>query len=102
MLRSLTFAIGTVLGASGLSSAAAQQGGMLCGDRDQVLQNLEQGYSEAPVSMGLASNGSVIEVLASPKGTFTIIMTQPNGVTCLMVAGESWKHAPASLRESWT
>ena len=66
----------------------------MCAERRAVVENLEQTYSEAPVSMGLASNGAVIEVLASPSGSFTIILTQPNGLTCVMAAGEYWEDLP--------
>ena len=71
----------------------------MCGERARVLTNLAETYSEAPVSMGLASNGSVIEVLASPSGSFTIILTQPNGVACVMAAGESWENLPFRATE---
>ncbi len=69
----------------------------MCGERRAVVQNLEQTYSEAPVSIGLASNGAVIEVLASPSGSFTIILTRPNGLSCVMAAGESWEDLPKRL-----
>ncbi len=69
----------------------------MCGERRAVVANLEKTYSEAPVSIGLASNGSVIEVLASPTGTFTIILTRPNGLSCVMAAGESWEDLPKRL-----
>ena len=69
----------------------------MCAERRAVVENLEQTYSEAPVSMGLASNGAVIEVLASPSGSFTIILTQPNGLSCVMAAGENWEDLPKRL-----
>lgn len=66
-----------------------------CAEHSKVIANLEKTYSETPVSMGLASNGSLIEILASKNtGTFTIIMTLPNGVSCVMAAGESWEDLP--------
>jgi len=66
----------------------------ICGDHSEVVSKLEKGHSETPVSMGLASNGAVIEVFASDKGTFTIIMTLPTGMSCLMAAGEDWQDLP--------
>ncbi len=66
----------------------------MCGDRTEVVSKLKKGYSETPVSIGLASNGAVIEVFASTKGSFTIIMTRPNGLSCLMAAGDSWELLP--------
>ncbi len=74
----------------------------MCAERRAVVANLENTYSEAPVSMGLASNGSVIEVLASPSGSFTIILTQPNGLSCVMAAGESWEDLPKQLAGAHT
>ncbi len=84
-----------LIGWSAVSPPAQAQA--MCGERRTVIANLEKTYSEAPVSIGLASNGSVIEVLASPSGSFTIILTQPNGVACVMAAGENWENLPKRL-----
>ncbi len=73
----------------------AQQAMSLCTDRSEVLGHLATKYSEAPVAMGLANNGGVIEVLTSGSGTsWTIIITMPNGVSCMLAAGESWERLP--------
>ncbi len=67
----------------------------ICTARTEVLEHLGSNYSEAPVAMGLANNGGVIEVLSSGTGdTWTIIITMPNGVTCLLATGESWESLP--------
>lgn len=69
----------------------------VCGERGEVAGKLKEKYKEAPVSMGLSNSGSVVEVFASKTGTFTIVMTHPNGIACLMAAGENWEEAiPAS------
>ena len=62
----------------------------MCGDRKAVLDNLEETYSEVPEDRGLASNGSVIELVVSPSGSFTILYMMPNGLVCVMAAGEGW------------
>ncbi len=74
----------------------------MCGERRTVVANLEKTYSEAPVSIGLASNGAVIEVLASPSGSFTIILTRPNGLSCVMTAGENRENLPKRLAGAHT
>ena len=76
------------------SSAMAQ---MVCSERAKFLKHLGEGYSEAPVSMGLASNGSILEVLASQKGTWTIILTMPNGKSCVVASGEAWEDVDQKL-----
>ena len=68
-----------------------------CDDRKAIVDKLAKTFSEAPVSMGLATNGSVIEVFASPTGTFTIILTMPSGLSCVMAAGENWEDLPERL-----
>ncbi len=65
-----------------------------CDDRKVIVDELAKTFSEIPVSIGLATNGSVVEVFASPKGTFTIVLTMPSGLSCVMAAGESWEHLP--------
>ncbi len=44
----------------------------------------------------------MIEVLASPSGGFTIILTQPNGLSCVMAAGENWETLPKRLAGAHT
>ena len=45
--------------------------------------------------MGLANNGGVIEILSSKTGnSWTIILTMPNGTTCMIAAGENWESLP--------
>jgi len=42
--------------------------------------------------MGIANYGGLVEILSSQSGTsWTIILTMPNGVTCMIAAGENWE-----------
>lgn len=72
-----------------LASTASAQ--VVCKDRTTFLRHLGASYSEAPVAIGLANNGSVIEVLSSQGGgTWTIIVTKPSGLSCIVASGEAW------------
>lgn len=67
-----------------------------CGNRDEMISHLSGKYSEETVAMGLAANGAVVEVLSSESGTsFTIVYTTPQGLTCLMAAGDNWEFISA-------
>jgi len=71
--------------------AQAFAGSMPCSDRDDVLSQLGTKYKEAPAAVGVANNGGLIEVLTSTDGsTWTIILSMPNGKSCLLAAGEEW------------
>lgn len=73
-----------------LSSTAAGQ--VACGVRDDIVGQLGRQYGEGRVAVGLESRGRVIEVLASDRGTWSIIVTMPNGTSCLIAAGKSWRN----------
>jgi len=63
-----------------------------CDQRDRVLSHLAQKYKEAPVAVGLTSGGGLIEVLSTGTGeTWTIIVSNPDGMSCLVAAGEGWR-----------
>ena len=96
MVRYLAAILGALLIGWGAFSSSAQAQ-TVCGERKAIVASLEKTFSEAPVSMGLGSNGAIIEVFASPFRTFTIILTRPDGVACVMAAGENWEDLPKRL-----
>ena len=74
----------------------AQGRGHNCTDRASALAHLSKAYQEQPVAMGLASSGGVVEVLTDDQGSsWSIIVTLPSGVTCLVAAGEDWENIKA-------
>jgi hypothetical protein len=65
---------------------------MACHDRAEIARQLGATYEEAPVSLGVQTNGNLLEVFASPRtGTWTIVSTAPDGEACVVAAGESWE-----------
>lgn len=79
-----------------ITAASAQNA---CFNRDALVKHLDGKFDEAPIAAGLAANGSVLEVFTSPDGlTWTIVLTQPNGATCIMASGESWMGAPMPVK----
>ena len=72
-----------------VSSATAQP---QCDDREKVLTLLSDKYKESPVAIGVTNNGGLVEVLSTNEGTtWSIIVTTPKGVSCLVAAGEGWR-----------
>lgn len=86
MKKALALGLGFALVSSG--AMAAPQ----CEQRDTVIKLLEDKYKEAPVAIGVTNNGGLVEVLSNNDGgTWSIIVTTPAGVSCLVAAGEGWK-----------
>ena len=69
-----------------------------CGPRDLVVTRLAEGYGETRQSMGLGTNNAVIEVFASEQsGSWTILVTTPNGTTCLVASGQAYEAVAEAL-----
>ncbi|MEX3016644.1 hypothetical protein [Gymnodinialimonas hymeniacidonis] len=67
----------------------AEAQNMLCGQREMVVNELTGRYGEEVRGMGLAHQNRIVEVFVSEEtGTWTITVTSPNGMTCLMAAGQ--------------
>src|SRR5262245_18296081 len=91
MMRGLATGV-SIATAAFLFPTLASTAPLLCGERSDVLTKLAVDFRERPASVELTNDGQLLEVLKSDnKLTWTILITNPNGVTCLVAAGESWQ-----------
>ena len=80
----------------GPTPAAAQTA---CMSRAEVLDQLSSKYAETPISLGLEKSGDVVEIFTSGDGdTWTMVLTRPDGQTCMIASGEAWQVIPAKVR----
>ncbi len=85
------FAAAALLGPLG-ALAQTQSETLLCDQRASVIGRLAEKYREAPVAIGVTSTGGMVEVLTTGDGgTWTIIVSKPNGTSCLIAVGEGWR-----------
>lgn len=57
------------------------------------MTSLLEKHKEAQMSIGLASNGSLIEVFTAADGsTWSIVMTDTRGNSCVVAIGKDWDH----------
>jgi len=93
----LALLIGFVFALSMITPVQAAE--QACAPRASALNHLAKKYNEQPVAMGLANNGGVLEIISTAEGsTWTIILTMPNGVACMIATGESWSILPPPLK----
>ncbi len=79
-----------------VSSAAMAQ--VPCDQRDKIVDWLAVKFKEAPIATGVSSNGHLIEVLSTHDGdTWTLIVTSPDGNSCLIGSGQGWHAKPHEL-----
>ncbi len=66
-----------------------------CNQRAEIVTELAGKYKEVPVAIGVNSKGHLVEVLSSEHGrTWTIIVTSPDGMSCVVSVGEDWSARP--------
>ena len=70
----------------------------LCAARADVVAQLAERYSETRRGLGIAANDTVMEVFASAEsGSWTITVTTPDGLTCLVASGHAFEPITESL-----
>ena len=76
-------------------SVPAQALGM-CGSRADFIKALSDKYQESGKAIGIAGQVNLVEIFASKAGTWTILVTTPQGKSCIIAAGSSWEDLPPS------
>lgn len=66
-----------------------------CAARAEVVAKLAERFGETLHSVGPERSDGLVEVYASGRtGTWTVIVTRPDGTSCLLAAGEFRKDGP--------
>ena len=91
ILAALALACLVVIGMLLPSVAHAQQQQQPCGDRTKIIAYLASKYKEVPRAMAITGGNTFMEIFLSPTGTWTTLITTPNGQTCIVASGEGWE-----------
>ena len=80
-------AAGLLMAATATASAQSA-----CLPHGKLVDLLDGRYSEQRVAVGLESNGRLFEIFAADDGsTWTMVVTTPNGASCVVAAGLEWQ-----------
>ena len=87
-----------MLGVTSPAAAQAPPGPALapaCHSHADVAKMLEKKFAEQPSALGVQANGHLVEVFVSNEGTsWTIVVTRPDGWSCIVAVGEHWESLP--------
>lgn len=66
-----------------------------CDRRQKMVEKLAEKFAEERVGIGIAGadNTTIVEVYRSPAGTWTVIGTTVQGISCIITAGTAWEDA---------
>jgi hypothetical protein len=95
MRRMIGLACGLIFGT--LSSTAFAQIEKQCAPHAEVVKVLDAKYQERQRAVGLINEKAMMEVYISEKGTWTMVVTNEIGMSCIMATGEAWDEMPAPV-----
>lgn len=84
------------LAAGLLTIHVAQAAQDRCAPRTELVKVLASKYQESQQALGLISEKALLEIFASAKGTWTLVVTNTQGVTCVIAYGEAWDQKPVT------
>lgn len=81
-----------------LAFSAPAQAQSVCGPRAEIIKVLGNKYQEMPKAFGIAGQRNLAELFVSKSGSWTMLMTKPEGVTCILATGQSWEELPPNWK----
>ncbi|WP_176536224.1 hypothetical protein [Rhizobium sp. L9] len=76
-------------------NSAASQTMLSCAGRPDVVSFLDRNFGEKLTAVGLINQNAVLEVYAAKSGTWTLVVTDVHGISCILLSGDSWDSMPA-------
>ena len=61
-----------------------------CAEHNVITDKLLSKYNEQRSGMGLVGSSGIVELFTAQSGTWTIVVTQIDGTSCIVAAGNSW------------
>ncbi|MCD9147084.1 hypothetical protein [Pseudophaeobacter flagellatus] len=78
----------------GMSAMAPPALAASCAPREGLVQQLQASFSESLSSAGLQNSqpfDTMIEIWSSAdSGTFTVLVTYPSGISCIVASGQNY------------
>jgi hypothetical protein len=73
-------------------AAQAQAPPAGCLQPKEIAKRLSDQFAERPVAYGMQANGTLMQIFAAEDGsTWTVVMTHPSGVSCIVADGVLWE-----------
>ena len=79
------------------ASVVQAQSQSQCGPHDAIIKVLNAKFQENQRAIGLINEKAMMEVYISPQGTWTMVVTNDAGMSCVLAAGEAWDEMPTHV-----
>jgi len=92
LIRILTGA--ALMALAAIAHPAAAQPVLNCAEHSKIVEFLGSHYSETLLAVGLINETAILEVYASESGSWTMLVTNVSGRSCVVFAGQNWETVP--------
>lgn len=97
LTNSAKFGLALTIAATAMGAAPVHAQGN-CAPREIVVERLKGSFGEGLAAGGLRSESQVLEIWAAPEtGTWTVLMTRADGITCVVASGTNWHQQDPDL-----
>lgn len=96
-LKTLIRAAVVAAGAAVLAPAAHAQ--VVCFDRTALIDSLAERLHQRQLGYGIVSDTAIVELYIAPDGSWTAVVTDVSGRSCILAIGRGWQTTLPSLRE---
>lgn len=62
-----------------------------CASQSDLRSYLEEAYAEKLAAVGMVNEQTIMEIYVADTGTWTVVLTNPAGVSCLVLSGQGWQ-----------
>ncbi len=98
-----TTLFGLLIATAILLSAAVARGQERCMSHDEAVDWLQTRFGERVIGRGLTDGGRVMfEIFTGPKGTWTLLVSTPEGPSCMIADGFAWQQLAPSPEDAVT
>lgn len=87
-MRMMMLAAAAVVAGPALADDGRSQ---VCLDRQTMVKRLTERFGEQQLAMGLADKGGMEIYASGDTGTWTVVISLPDGRSCLLAAGGMWQ-----------
>ena len=83
--------VALVFGMAATAPPVSAQAQTICGERASVIGTLKNKHGESIIGLGLSGPSAAFEVWRAKRtGSWTITVTRPNNMTCILATGSNW------------
>ncbi|MBB3288580.1 MULTISPECIES: hypothetical protein [Rhizobium] len=74
---------------------AGSQAMLVCAQRFDIVAFLGDNLSEKLSAVGKLDPNTIVEIYAAESGSWTLLITDASGRSCIILSGDNWESIPA-------